>query len=91
MRVADKKRRFAPLFIYTFIFAKLFYKVLRLFSTHRLMHQVVLELSGSRKVHVISEHPSKEEALDKYIKLVEANKGTPVTTNGKYTIRKKPE
>jgi len=55
------------------------------------MHQVVLELSGSRKVHVISEHPSKEEALDKYIKLVEANKGTSVTTNGKYTIRKKPE
>jgi len=54
------------------------------------MYQVVLEL-GSRKVHVISEHPSKEEALDQYIKLVEANKGSPITTNGKYTIRKKPE
>ena len=55
------------------------------------MHQVVLEISGSRKVHVISEHASKEEALDKYIKLVEANKGSPITTKGKYSIRKKPE
>jgi len=55
------------------------------------MHQVVLELSGSRKVHVISEHGTKEEALDKYIKLVEANKSSPITSNGKYTIRKKPD
>jgi hypothetical protein len=54
------------------------------------MHQVVLELSGSRKVHVISEHDTKEEALNKYIKLVEANKGSSVTANGKYTIRAKP-
>lgn len=55
------------------------------------MHQVVLELSGSRKVHVISEHGTKEEALDKYIKLVEANKGSSITSKGKYTIRKKPD
>jgi hypothetical protein len=54
------------------------------------MHQVVLELSGSRKVHVISEHATKEEALNKYIKLVEANKDSPITANGKYTIRTKP-
>jgi len=55
------------------------------------MHQVVLELSGSRKVHVISEHATKEEALDKYIKLVEANNNSPTTTKGKYSIRKKTE
>ena len=55
------------------------------------MHQVVLEIAGSRKVHVISEHVTKEEALDKYIKLVEANKDSPITSNGKYTIRKKPD
>jgi len=55
------------------------------------MHQVVLEIAGSRKVHVISEHETKEEALDKYIKLVEANKGSPITSKGKYTIRKKPD
>ena len=54
------------------------------------MHQVVLELAGSRKVHVISEHNTKESALDKYIKLVEANNGSPNTANGKYTIRTKP-
>ncbi len=54
------------------------------------MHQVVLEISGNRKVHVISEHDTKEEALNKYVKLVEANKGSPITANGKYTIRKKP-
>ncbi len=56
-----------------------------------LMHQVVLELSGSRKVHVISEHATKEESLDKYIKLVEANNNSPITTKGKYSIRKKTE
>ncbi len=55
------------------------------------MHQVVLELSGSRKVHVISEHATKEESLDKYIKLVEANNNSPITTKGKYSIRKKSE
>jgi hypothetical protein len=55
------------------------------------MHQVVLELVGSRKVHVISEHATKEEALDKYIKLVKGNKGSPITPKGKYSIRKKPE
>ncbi|MEI6327950.1 MAG: hypothetical protein ACOYN8_07805 [Pseudanabaena sp.] len=54
------------------------------------MHQVVLELTGSRKVHVISEHATKEEALNKYIKLVEANKGSRTTVNGKYSIRTKP-
>jgi len=54
------------------------------------MHQVVLQLSGSTKVHVISEHATKEDALNKYIKLVEGNKGSPITTNGKYSIRKKP-
>jgi len=53
------------------------------------MHQVVLELSGSRKVHVISEHATKEEALNKYIKLVEANNGSRTTVNGKYSIRTK--
>ena len=54
------------------------------------MHQVVLELSGSRKVHVISEHDTKEEALNKYVKLVEANNGSSTTAKGKYTIRAKP-
>jgi hypothetical protein len=54
------------------------------------MYQVVLELSGSRKVHVISEHATKEEALNKFTKLVEANKGSSKTLNGKYTIRTKP-
>lgn len=59
-------------------------------SHHLLMYQVVLELSGSRKVHVISEHATKEEALNKFTKLVEANKGSSKTLNGKYTIRTKP-
>ena len=54
------------------------------------MHQVVLELTGSRKVHVISEHATKEEALNKYIKLVEANKDSRITANGKYSIRTMP-
>ena len=80
-----------PLLLYGFIFAKLFFTVLSLFPRYLLMHQVVLELVGSRKVHVISEHATKEEALDKYIKLVEGNKGSPITPKGKYSIRKKPE
>lgn len=54
------------------------------------MYQVVLELAGSRKVHVISEHATKEDALDKYTKLVDGNKGSPITGTGKYSIRKKP-
>jgi len=66
------------------------YRFLGYFLSTSLMHQVVLEIAGSRRVHVISEHEDKEEALDKYIKLVEANKGSPVTSKGKYTIRKKP-
>ncbi|MEE3716551.1 hypothetical protein V2H45_07330 [Tumidithrix elongata RA019] len=54
------------------------------------MFQVVLDMAPIRKVHVIAELPTKEEAMDKYIKLVEANQGSPITKNGKYTIRKKP-
>jgi hypothetical protein len=54
------------------------------------MYQVVLELAGSRKVHVVSEHATKEDALNKYMKLVDANKGSPITVTGKYSIRKKP-
>jgi hypothetical protein len=54
------------------------------------MYQVILELAGSSKIHVISEHPNKPEALNNYMKLVDANKGSPVTSRGKYSIRKKP-
>jgi hypothetical protein len=54
------------------------------------MYQVVLDMAPIRKVHVIAEFQTKEEAMDKYIKLVEGNKDSPITKNGKYTIRKKP-
>lgn len=67
----------------------MFPTVLR-FCHHLLMYQVVLELAGSRKVHVVSEHATKEDALNKYMKLVDANKGSPITVTGKYSIRKKP-
>ena len=53
------------------------------------MFQVVLEMSA-RKVHVISEHPNKQSALDAYMKLVTSNQNSPQTKNGKYTIRSKP-
>jgi hypothetical protein len=55
------------------------------------MHQVILEIEGSRKAHVIAECSSKEAALAKYMALVEANQGSPITKKGKYSIRKKPE
>ncbi|MDX2255236.1 MAG: hypothetical protein NW214_06965 [Pseudanabaenaceae cyanobacterium bins.39] len=54
------------------------------------MYQVILQIAGSSKVHVISEHGTKPEALNSYMKLVEGNNGSPVTSRGKYSIRKKP-
>jgi hypothetical protein len=51
------------------------------------MHQVVLEMSGSRKVHVIAEFTTKSEAIDRYMALVKANKDSPITKTGKYNIR----
>ncbi|MCA1904805.1 MAG: hypothetical protein LDL47_08230 [Cyanobacteria bacterium KgW148] len=45
----------------------------------------------TKKVHVIAEFSTKEEALAKYVSLIDANKGSPITPNGKYTIRKKPD
>jgi predicted phosphatase len=53
-------------------------------------YQVVLEIAHSSKVHVIAEYPTKEKALDGYMKLVKENKDSPITPKGKYTIRKKP-
>jgi len=55
------------------------------------MHQVVLEMSGSRKVHVIAEFETKPEAINKYMVLVKANKDSPITKTGKYSVRAKPE
>ena len=54
------------------------------------MHQVILEMPG-RKIHVIAEFDTKEAALAKYVSLIDANKGSPVTPRGKYSIRRKPE
>jgi hypothetical protein len=54
-----------------------------------LTYQVVLEIAHSRRFHVIAEYPTKEKSLDKYMELLEGNKGSPVTSRGKYTIRKK--
>jgi hypothetical protein len=59
-------------------------------STDSTEYQVVLEIAHSSKVHVIAEYPTKEKALDGYMKLVAENKNSPVTSRGKYTIRKKP-
>ena len=53
------------------------------------MYQVVIEMTYSRKIHVIAEFPTKEKALDDYMKRVKENKDSPVTSKGKYTIRKK--
>jgi hypothetical protein len=53
-------------------------------------YQVVLEIAHSTRVHVIAEFSTKEKALDGYMKLVAENKNSPVTSRGKYTIRKKP-
>ncbi|WP_019502780.1 hypothetical protein [Pseudanabaena sp. PCC 6802] len=53
--------------------------------------QVVMEMAHSRKIHVIAEYPSKEKAIDQYMKLLAENKGSPVTAKGKYSVRKKPE
>lgn len=54
------------------------------------MYQVILEMAA-RKIHVIAEFDTKEAALAKYVSLIDANKGSPVTTQGRYNIRKKPE
>jgi hypothetical protein len=54
------------------------------------MYQVVLEMAG-RKVHVVAEFSTKQEALDKYMQIVDMNHGSPQTPNGKYTIRQKPQ
>jgi hypothetical protein len=53
------------------------------------MYQVVLEMA-TRKVHVIAEFPTKEEAVAKYVQLIDENRGSPVTGRGKYNIRRKP-
>jgi hypothetical protein len=53
------------------------------------MYQVVLEMAG-RRVHVVAEFPTKQEALDKYMEIVDMNRGSPQTPNGRYTIRPKP-
>lgn len=53
------------------------------------MYQVVLNMSHSRKVHVIAEYPTQVEALDKFQKLVETNKGSRKTAKGEYAVRKK--
>jgi hypothetical protein len=55
------------------------------------MYQVILSIACSPKVHVIAEYTSAEEALNQFKALVEANKGSPVTTKGKYAVRKKPQ
>jgi hypothetical protein len=54
------------------------------------MYQVVIDLKTVRKAHVIAEYGTKEEALKKFVELVDANKGSSVLKNGNYTIRKKP-
>jgi hypothetical protein len=54
------------------------------------MYQVVLNMAHTRKVHVIAEYPSQAEALDRFQQLVESNKGSSTTINGKYAVRKKP-
>ncbi len=54
------------------------------------MYQVVLNLAQSKRVHVVTECATKEQALDEYMKIVESNNGSPQTPRGQYTIRKKP-
>ncbi|NJK35494.1 MAG: hypothetical protein HC919_11390 [Oscillatoriales cyanobacterium SM2_2_1] len=54
------------------------------------MFQVVLELKVGRRVHVIAEFPTKEQALNRYMELVKDNKDSPETRQGKYGIRAKP-
>lgn len=53
------------------------------------MYQVILQMNMPRKVHVIAECKTKEEALNKFMQLVDANKGSSVLKNGNYSIRKK--
>ncbi|MFQ3678907.1 MAG: hypothetical protein SNJ60_00130 [Pseudanabaenaceae cyanobacterium] len=53
------------------------------------MYQVVLEMVGKR-IHIISEYGTAEEALQRYEALVRQNRGTPKTPNGTYKVRKKP-
>jgi len=55
------------------------------------MHQVVLEMNHSRKIHVIAEFATKPEAINKYMALIKANKDSPITSKGKYNVRAKPE
>lgn len=55
------------------------------------MYQVILELKTPRKSHVIAECTTKEEALKKFMELVEANNGSSSLKNGTYSIRKKPQ
>jgi hypothetical protein len=54
------------------------------------MYQVVLNMAHSKKVHVIAEYPTQSEALDRFQTLVETNKGSSITSKGKYSVRKKP-
>jgi hypothetical protein len=54
-----------------------------------IMYQVILQMNMPRKVHVIAECKTKEEALNKFMQLVDANKGSSVLKNGNYSIRKK--
>jgi len=55
------------------------------------MYQVVLNIAYTTKVHVIVEYMTQEEALNKFMALVEANKGSSTTIKGKYSVRKKPQ
>lgn len=54
------------------------------------MYQVILDITASRKVHVVAEYLTKDEALSKFMQLVDANHGSSVVKNGKYAVRKKP-
>lgn len=53
------------------------------------MYQVILDMPN-KKIHVIAEFSTREEAMAKYVQLLDSNKGSPVTPRGKYSIRQKP-
>ncbi|AFY75156.1 hypothetical protein Syn7502_03290 [Synechococcus sp. PCC 7502] len=55
------------------------------------MYQVIIQTNISSKFHVIAECATKEQALNKFMELVEANKGSSTLKNGSYSIRKKAQ
>ena len=55
------------------------------------MYQVILDMKAPQKAHVIAECATKDEALNKFTELVEANKGSSILKNGNYSIRKKTQ